>query len=199
MARGFYISGESLVQVKGRGDSAIATVSQLGLSADQIHVALDSNYEDMTVEAWGHAPPDVQYMLSSAIITMNLVHFDAAVLDECLRLSMGGAPTVGTVSHAGQPLGNNKARFAVATGNPATGAAGGNNFIGLNITSPVAARPWRFLMTYLANQPMRHPLGVRRSIVSLQWRAIPYTTDPYNNGLGAYNTVLWDRTLDTDE
>src|SRR2546426_1017285 len=94
MARDFFIAGESLVQVKGRTDSAIASLSQLGLSYDAIRVRPDVYHEDILLDAWGsRVPADVQVMLGAVSITINLIHVDQAVLRECLRLSMGG-PTV---------------------------------------------------------------------------------------------------------
>jgi hypothetical protein len=186
MARDFFIPGESLVQVKSRIDSGISALTQLGLAADAISVTPHFMHSDINVDAWGQAPADVQWMLAEVTISMNLIHVDRSVLDECLRLSMGNAPFIGTLGRAGQRLGNNSARFAI-----------GNSFIGLNITSPVAGKPWRFFYAYLADNPVEIPCGVEKAIFRCNWRAIPFTQDPYGAGLGAFGSVLWDYTLDT--
>jgi hypothetical protein len=92
-------------------------------------------------------------------------------------------------------MGNNAARFAA-----------GNNYIGLNISNPVGGIPYRFFYTYLAEPPFEHPMGTEKSIFSLNWRAIPYTQDPYGGGAAQPNTVpgfgalgalLYDHNLDT--
>ncbi len=109
---------------------------------------------------------------------------DRDVLDVCLNEARA-APVVGQMGRAGQRLGNNSARFSAT-----------NRLIGLNMTSPVAAKPWRFYFTYLSAQPMVFPLGTERSLVQLQWRAIPFTMDPYQQGAGSFGTLLYDHQLD---
>lgn len=191
MARDFFINGESLVLVKGRADSAIGALTQLGLSDGPIRVTLDHRHMDIQVDAWGgEIPPEVQYKLSSVSVSMNLVHFDRAVLDVCLAESMAGVVTIGSVGRAGARMGNGLPRFAA-------GGVNGNHYIGLNIVSPIAGYPWRFLFSYLTGPPMEFPLGTERSVVQLNWRAIPYTVDPYGGGTGSLNSPLWDYTLDT--
>lgn len=190
MPRGFQINGESLVLVKGRADSAIGSLTQLGLSDADIDVDLEFMHEDIKVDAWGEAPPELQFFLAAANITMTLVHFDPVVLDVCIAESMAGAPAVGSTARAGALMGNGLPRFA-------PGGAFGNHFIGLNIASPVAGKPWRFYYAYLARNPVKYPLGTKRTITQLNWRAIPYTVDPWNGGLGATGAVIWDNVLDT--
>ena len=186
MARDFQIPGECLVQVKGMAGTGIGSLAELGLSADPITVTPRFRHKDMNVDAWGEAPADVQFMLAEAFISMNLVHYDESVLDVCLRESMGGGAGPGTFPRAGTRLGGGVGRFVT-----------GNHYIGLNITSPVQGKPWRFYFTYLADTPIRKTLGVEKSIVQVNFRAVPYTTDPYGGGTGAAGTVLWDHTLDT--
>ncbi len=185
MSRTFYISGESLVSVKGAVNTPIGTLTQLGLSDTQITVTLDSKYLDIPVNAWGQVPPEVQYMLSEAQIDMTLINFDPNVLETCVQLSMGGAAAVGQTARAGTLMGGGVPRFAA-----------GNNYISLNIYSPVAQRPWRFYTTYLSRPPFTWPLGTERSIVRLNWRAMLFTVDPWNNGLGAAGAILYDHVLD---
>jgi hypothetical protein len=188
MARDFYINGEALVRVKGHSASLIANVSELGLSNAQIRVTPQFRHKDIGVEAWGDAPPEVQVMLGTVSVTMTLVHFDPDVLNECLRLSQAGpsAGNPGVLPHAGTRLGGGVARFAP-----------GNNFMGLNISSTAALRPWRFFFSYLTGPPMEFPLGNEKSIVTLNWRVIPYTIDPWNSGLGAFGSVLYDNGADS--
>lgn len=187
MARAFFINGESLVQVKGRSDSSIGSLSELGLAEGPIRVRPRNFHKDINVDAWGMAPPDVQWMLGDLTVAMTLIHFDPAVLETCLMLSQGGGQaSVGQFNRAGTLMGNNTARFGA-----------GNNYIGLNITSPVASRPYRFYYAYLPDDAIDWPLGTEKSVVELRWRVVPFTTDPYGGGTGARNYILWDRTADT--
>ncbi len=190
MARDFFINGESLVLVKGSAGSAIANLSELGLAEGPIRVTFDYRHRDMQVDAWGREiPVDVQWMLGAATITMNLIHFDRAVLEACQGESMGGAgggAVPGTFNRAGTRMGGGAVRFAAS-----------NHYIGLNIASPVAGLPWRFFFTYLTMQPVDWPLGTEKSSIMTTWRAIPYTIDPWNGGFGAFGYQLFDRTLDS--
>ena len=190
MARDFFISGECLVTVKGRSDSAIAALSQLGLPLADIRVTPNFRHRDINVDAWGEAPADVQWLLADLNVRMALLHIDRAVLDVCLSLSMGGGQAlVGQFARAGTRLGNNLPRFAP-----------GNNYIGLNLSSPIAGKPWRFGFAYLTGPPMEFPLGVEKSVVTLNWRVVPYTQDPAGiiAGLifGANGYALWDHIND---
>lgn len=186
MVRDYQINGESMVSVKGPAGSAISSLTQLGLADSPIQISMNFVHEDIPVDAWGRrVPPETQFMLAECDVRMTLIHYDPGVLDECLRLSMAGAPSVGQLPRAGTRMGGGQPRFA-----------SGNNFIGLNILSPVAMKPWRFFFSYLAQTPMTYPLGTERSIVSLNWRVIPYTQDPWNDGSGAQGTTLWDYSTD---
>jgi hypothetical protein len=90
-------------------------------------------------------------------------------------------------------------------GNGAARFAAGNNYIGLNLTSPVANLPYRFWYARLANDPFKAPMGTERQVVSLNWRIIAYSNDPWGGGTAQPNTVagtgslgavLWDHVLD---
>jgi hypothetical protein len=200
--RDFQIPGESLVFVKGNVVSYISGMLALGLATDQITVSPEFKHTDLVVNACGEGVPDVQWMLSAVNISMNLIHFDQTVLQECIRLSMGGqgaiaalnAGTDGTMARAGQRLGGGFARFA-----------SGNMLIGLNIVSPVQANPYRFHYCYLAGTPVVLPLGVDAQVAQCNWRCIPYCVDPFGSlnatdgttsGTGALGYKLWDHTLD---
>ncbi len=186
MARDLLINGETMVYVKGNVTTQISGLTELGLSSDQIRIRPNFRYLDIMVNAWGNAfPIDVQNMLTDVNITMTLVHYDQVVLDICLRESMGGAAAFGTLPRAGSRLGGGVARFAA-----------GNHYVGLNLASPVNNKPYRFYFAYLDGPPIELPLGTERSLVTCNWRAVPYTVDPWNAGVGSLGTVIFDNILD---
>jgi hypothetical protein len=198
--RDFQITGESLVLVKGAVDTAFPTLTQLGLPFDRINVQVQYKNRDMNLDAWGgEVPPDTQIMLAMAIIRINLIHFDPAVLAECSRLAMGGGNVYGAVGRAGTRMGGPVGGLA----QPRFGA--GNKYVGLNIAVPTAvqvgtSQPYCFLYSQLIDA-IEMPLGVEKQILSTTWRAIPYTTDPAGivNGVvtGATNALIWTNVLDT--
>jgi len=200
MARDFQISGETLVLVKGRPDGPVPALFQLGLSTDPIHVSLEFRHKDLIVDAQGdEIPVDVQYKLAAANISMRLIHFDPIVVQGCWRSANAGAVVVGTTGRAGQRMGNNQPRFG-------PGGANGNHYLGLNLTSPVGNIPYRFWYAYLTQRPSEYTLGTEKTILTMNWRAIPFTQDPYGGspsqplttfGTGAYGNIIWDNTLDT--
>jgi len=191
MARDFFINGESLVLVLGAPATGIGTLQQLGLAVGDVTITPNFKHLDINVDAWGEAPADVQWMLADVTIAMTLVHFDRTVLDTVLALSMGGGQSaVGQMARAGRRLGSNTASLV-----------NGNSYIRLNIASPIGQKPWRFFSSYLQGPGMEMPLGTKRSLMQLNWRAVPFTTDPaqVNAGFifGATNYPLWDHALDT--
>jgi hypothetical protein len=206
MSRDFQINGPTLVNVIGNSQSAFPSSTQLGLSDTPIQLRVHMEHEDIVVNAVGRSVSETQYMGGWADISMTLVHFDRNVLSACLIESygmnsgVGGTPPgtaqlalEGTLGGAGFRLGNNLPRFG-ATGNATPSQQ--NHYIGLNFTSPIGAIPWRFLFTYLTQQPIEYPLGVEKSIIQLNWRAICYQQDPYNGGLGLQGQVLFDHGQD---
>lgn len=197
MSRSYVVNGESLVYVKGNSNSSIASLTQLGLAMDKVTITPNFRHQDIQVEAWGGSAgtaAETQFMLADMTVHMNLVHFDPTVVRECVRLSMGGAPVEGQFPHAGTLMGGNVVRFQP-----------GNNYIGLNIASPIGQLPWRFYFSYLAQQPFSWPLGVEKTILMLNWRIMPFpsnsASDPANiqggTILGAQGNVLYDHVLDT--
>ncbi len=196
MSRAFFVNGESMVAVKSNVASAIPVLTQLGLTDSPIRITPNFRHQDIIVDAWGpQVPPEIQAFLLDVNITISLVHFDPVVLAVCESLSIGGGAADGTTPRAGVLMGGNAARFAV-----------GNNYIGLNILSPVAGVPWRFLYTYMTGPPLTFPLGTERSVVTTNWRGILYTNDPFGGGTaqpgtaagtGALGAVIWDHILDT--
>lgn len=192
-----------MVSVKGYSGSTIGSLTQLGLAQNGIAIRLNFKHRDINVDAQGpEVPVDVQCFLADAQISMQLVHVDVNVLDTVLQHSMGIAATgelVGQMPHAGQRMGQG----AISAGPT---ARFGNNYIGLNLSSPIGGKPWRFYYTYLTGTPFEQPIGTERSIFTLNWRAIPYTNDPWGGGsaqagtaagTGALGAYLFDRVLDT--
>jgi len=195
MTADFQIPGQSLIMVKGRAGSSLQSLVRLGLARDEIQVFPRYYHQDLNVNAWGpQTPANVQSFPFDALITINLYHFDQAVFEACHNESLGGVGTFGTNPRAGVLMGRG-ARFAA-----------NNSFIGLNITSPVAGLPYRFLYTYMvAPAPSKIPLGVEAQMIPTVWRAVLYSDDPYGGGVaqpgtvfggGSANAVLFDRTLD---
>lgn len=185
MGRSLYINGEAMVYVKGPAGSAIANLSELGLCEDQARITIHPIHSEIRLDAWGGAPAEVQRMNSFVTVTLRLLQFDADVLAEVVRLTMGGN-LEGRTGRAGPLMGNGLARFAP-----------GNNFIGLNIAAPQNSRHWRFFSAYLKDPIGEYPLGTLRSTVPVFFQAIPYTSDPWQGGLGATNFPIFDHTLDT--
>lgn len=188
MARHYFINGESMVAVKGASNTGIGSLQNLGLAEGPIQWTPEFSHLDVKIDAWGNTfPNDVQWMLACVNISMTLVHFDPAILDICIAESMAGASAAGTLQRAGILMGGNGiARFSP-----------GNHYIGLNITSPVEAKPYCFLHCYLAQSPVVFPLGTERSLVQLNWRCVPYAPDPFGGGTGAQGVQLWSNTLDS--
>lgn len=181
--RQFVINGESMVSIFGPQGSAISAGSQLGLTTNAIAVALHIVSKPLIVDAYGQDNPvDEQVFGGAATITMDLIHFNPAALAECVRLSFPSASTEGLEGRAGTRRGG-----AIATG------SAGNNFITLNIASPVQGLYWSFPTVYLKDDPYHFPLGTEKSVVRLIWRALAYSTDPWNGGTGSMNVPLYTR------
>lgn len=190
MARNYYVEGESMVMVKGRSDSIIANLSELGLTSEPIRISVQNHRLNIRVDAYGDGPPESQFMGAGATIQMTLVHFDKTVLNFCIQEAWGASPAFGALGHAGSLMGNGQPRFG-------PGGINGNHFIGLNIISALGQLPWRFFYASLADNPMVWPLGTERSLVQLTWQAFPYSIDPWNGGNGSFGVPIWDHTADT--
>lgn len=190
MARQYFVMGESMVLVKGRSDSAIGTLTQLGLCSESIRITIEQERKPIIVDAYGSKPPESQFFGAMARIQMTLVHFDPAVLEVCLQESWGSSPAAGQLGHAGSLMGNGLALFAA-------GGVNGNHFISLNIQSATGQTSWNFPCAYLADNPMEWPLGTEKSLVSLTWESIPYSVDPWNSGNGSYGVPIYTHTLST--
>lgn len=185
MARIIYINGESMISVQGPQGSSIAGNVQLGLAVEAVEVRLMIHSEPVIVDAYGKGNPvDEQVFGGEATIQMTLVDFNPTALQECVRLSFPGSALEGQLGRAGFLRGG-----AVALG------TAGSTYINLNIASPVAGLPYNFPATYLRDEPYRFPLGTTRSMVTLTWKALAYSADPWNGGTGSQNVVLYNRVL----
>lgn len=186
MPLAIFENGPTIVQVKGHAGTSISSLTTLGNAEGQVTWSPRFYHDDVIVGGtYGpNVPVDCQFMLADALITMDLVYYDQDALDACIQESNAGATAFGTMPRAGTLMGGQFTRFT-----------SGNHFIGLNLTSPVESKPMRFLAAYLTGQPLNYPIGPARSIVHLNWRAIPY---PAGNILSGSATIsLFDRTLDT--
>ncbi len=186
MARDIFENGVVMVSVKGRADSNIPILTQLGLADTPIRMDFDLRHMDIQVDAYGREIPfDVQAKLGAVFVSMNLVHVEHGVLREVVRLNMGNTIIEGVMPRAGQRLGGGFPRFAP-----------GWNYVSLNLTSPVAGLPWRFYNAYLTQRPLQWSIGTERSLIPVTFRCIPYTPDPWNAGFGSAGVVLWDHGQD---
>lgn len=186
MARDYYINGETMIYIKGAVDSAYPEVTELGLCEQPIRVSVEYRHLDIQVNAYGHVAPEKQAMGAMAKVYMSLVHFDPAVLRFLISQSVGGAPSPGTLGHAGNRMGNGVARYGP-----------GWRYVGMSVVSALTAGdpnivPWTFYCGVLANNPLEWPLGAERSVITATFDILPYSLDPWNGGNGSYGVRLWD-------
>lgn len=228
--RDFTINGASMVKVMGGAHMSgglIYYLTELGLPEGPIHVAPRLVHKDIYVDAYGRdsgVPADVMWIIADVTISMTLSHYNFKALDVCIQESMGGR----TLSPKGS-IDRTAAGFDSMAGlagqylNPTGRMMGGGiphlqsgyHFISLNILSPLLQFGWRFPAAYLAQPPVRIPLGTRASLVDLTWRAIPYwggstaatynttitynlsgATNPLARPFQASGATLWDHNLD---
>lgn len=179
MARLYFDNGECMVTVK----NAQIPFTQLGLAQDPIDLSFDVQHFDIKVDTWGPlVAPERQMMLGGATLTMNLVHFDQAVLDQCVQQAFCVTTAAGTMPRAGTLMGNNAALQTA-----------GNYYLQVMLSSPVAGKPWCFFACYLTGNPLQFPIGTERTVARTTFKVIPYPPngDPWNNGQGALGVVLW--------
>jgi len=202
MARDIQVNGETLVNVRFGAHVPVSVsnipgsstnLSQLGLSSDPIKITYEFYHQDLRADDFGpNCPPDVQSMMATVKIGMRLVHYDKTILDYCTAAAMGGirliggAPQLpGVMEPAGKMLGANR-----------TYLASGYHFIGLNLVSAITSG-YHFPAAYLETPPYVVPLGTERSIVDLNWRAIPYQRPNLSGDVISSGVILWNYTLDT--
>lgn len=192
MGRDYQIAGEALVRVKfgahiskdySNITGAISNLSELGLSSDSIRINPRFVHTGLNVDDYGpDVVPETLWMMADCQIGMTLVHYDRSILDFCLAESTGGtffrnndlsqAQFAGTMQPAGKPLGANTALLA-----------SGNHYISMSILAPQSSFgpgnggtefPWHFPACRLTGPAVEIPLGTEKSMVRLNWLAIPY-------------------------
>lgn len=197
MARQYQVAGETIVMVKG-GAHLPQLISQfpaeLGLCSEQITITPKFIHQDIPVDDFGGTiPPEVLWMMSECNINMTLVHYDRDVLMICVQEAMGGGDgsftlllNDGTCGKGGIPLGGGGPMFA-----------SGNHLMSLNL---ISTNPddyfWRFKSCYLNSTPLEIPIGTERSLVTLNWRAIPYVPMNSSGEINASSGRLWDHDQD---
>jgi len=187
--RNYNINGETLLRVKGAANSSLGSLQELGLAVGPVRITFEFRHHDIIVDDFGpDIPAEVLWMLATANISTDLIHYDNDVLEDCIKQSMAGA-NFGVFESCGTPLGGFKPIFDRD-----------NHYISLNLLSPVLNKPWRFRTTYLTGPPLEIPIGTKVTIVRLMWRAVPYSTQIFDSPTKeprSKGTILWDRTLDT--
>lgn len=170
MSRQYFVNGATLVKY---GGAELGITDRNGI----VTITITPQDEGIDVDAWGATPPELQLMNAEASISMTLVHYDPVVLAAAVQAAMGGsAPGV--------------------VGQPGALMVAGGLLVPLQLSSPIGQKPWTFPNAYLPGNPIQIPLGVRKTLVSLGWRAItvPSNGDPYQNGQGALGVPLFTNT-----
>lgn len=223
MPRDYYINGETLVRVRF-GDQVPSSISnidclggnctnlsELGLTSESIQITPNYYHRDIHIDDFGReVPAEVMAMLSDCNIQMTLIHYDPDILDVCLSESLGGSAlgyavrTDGTLAPAGSMLGGYKGFLTSGYHFISLNLVPGTNFVG----GANEALDWRFPAAYLTGPPMRLPLGTKKSLTVLNWRAIPYPRPQFSitirpggstvtqKELVSSGVILWDHDLD---
>lgn len=208
--RTYVVNGVALVVVRFGLHYDLGTprnLLELGLSVDQIRIAPRWYHKDLQTDDFGpNVPPDMLWQLAEANIVMRLVNYDPFCLDLCMVESMCGPPpgdiSGGSVAPPyvlnGLPYqaGHGLAGCGIPMGKGRPLGASGNRYVSLNIQSPAFGLPWRFPASYLTAPPLEMPLGNEKSIVTLNWRAIPYDVPRATGETESQNTTVWDHVLD---
>lgn len=161
MAFSTHVNGTAVVSFGG---------SQLGISIDGIDIHLHPAFEDIHTDSYGTTAYDTQYMLGEATISMELVLYDNAVLDDVLAIVDGVSP--GTQIQAGSLMvagGLTKALNIDTTG---------------NITNE---DPWTFPTAFPTS--CRAKEGTRKTVWNLEFRAMN-TQEAFNSN----GAILFTRT-----
>lgn len=174
----------------GLAGQSIAEGRELGLASEAIQLSPRYVHHDMRIDDFGpDIPADVIANIAEITVRMNLVHYDRDVLDVCARESIGGGRGQwGVLAPAGTIMGGNKFFFA-----------SGWHYMSLNLITTQDNFPWRFRAAYLSQPPIEIPIGTRRMVTQLTWRAIPYAepTSLFNPGeIISSGRVLFDHTPD---
>lgn len=214
MVRDYHIHGETMVYVKGGAHlsllegSPMTSRTELGLASDQIKVIPQYHKKDVKTDNFGpDTAVDLISYMSECTIEMNLVHFDAGILNLCMIESNGGYHFEnnqlfnrvdafmygGAAGKAGALMGKGLDYFA-----------SGNNFISLTLGSlqPVqlGGTVLRFPTAYIQDR-IEYPLGTKYTAVRLIWKAVPYIPIyPMGNTIQdrpSLSGIIFDGFLDT--
>lgn len=211
MSRQYHITGEHMVYVQNQklvelfnnpfeNSNVVLTPTdffELGLTQDSTNITLNFAHQDVYTDDYSPGAPAeiLTGMFRDAIIDMTLVHYDDAVLETCLNLSIG-ATTFGASGRPGTPMGKWKGvledgcLFTTLYLQPAIRFE--ISVLGVRDQQEL---PWRFFFAYLTGSA-RYPIGTEKSLVQLQWRAVPYykPTDPSSTTeISGRNAILFDR------
>jgi hypothetical protein len=215
--RDFQIFGESLVTVLGNGalaaprssSSPEAGLWELGLTSEKITITPRFYHQEIHCDDFGHSvPAELMWNLADVNIRMTLIHYDSVVLNDCFIESMAGGkskdalPIPGTMAACGTMMGGYK-----DVGEP------GCHYISLNIISALIGGDllgsqlpdnWHFRAAYISTPPLEIPIGTEKTIVVLNWRAIPYVSPSNSNPsstieLKSQGNIVWDEDIDNGE
>ena len=195
--RNYFINGQCLVKVKGSTLSLYdgkGGGAELGLTDVKGCVTISPNFRFRKImydDYGSEVPAEIMWLLQDVSISMTLVHFDADVLEGCISQSNGGV-LAGRVAGAGRPMGSGFEMYS---------NSGENHYITLYLSSPTGGLPWRFISCYLDGSPIEWPISAERSLVYLEWKAIPYAKFPSSNPSAemlSSDIVIWDNKSLTD-
>lgn len=190
MPRDFYINGESLIRIRFGAHITPSRV-ELGLAADQVRVVPRWAHKDIYVDDFGpDIPVDMMINLMEVNIYMKLIHFDRDVLNKCMGESAGGA----NFDEDNVDLNGLVGAGTLMRGGANRGDAN-YHFMGLNISAQSLNKPWRFPASTIVGD-MEFPLGTKKSVVGLSWRAIPYFTYVSTQEIRSSGSVVFDRGTD---
>ncbi len=217
MVRDYHVAGEVMVSVYG-GHPYLSSLTQFGLASDSIDIVPVFYSQDIHTDDFGpRCPVDVMRLLGAVIIHMTLVHYDEDILDCLTTAAMGRVipvhvdgtslttdPATNPIEGAGicGPAG-------ILMGRGLARGAQGNLFTSLNLipADTDSQDPWRFYSCHLMDAPHKIPFGVKRTLLELSFRAIPYQTaiaatpfDPTPAGLNEWQSdgaIIYDHENDT--
>lgn len=186
MARQYHVTGEHMVYVRnwympGARNTTDASSEEevffveLGMTSESTQITVNYGQTDVYTDDYvPGAPAEVLTgMYRDAFISMTLVHFDEDVLNMCIA-NAAGSSDAALQGSPGVPMGRWKdvteegcfyvelylqpaIRFGLEQG----------------LVTARQEKPWKFFHAYLQGN-WTYPIGAEKSLVKLQWRAVPY-------------------------
>ena len=151
MAKTIHVNGEALART-GTGTSN--ALEDLGVTVDGAEIELRDFTEPVFTDTFGpDVPFDEQQFLEDALIRLQLVFYDDAVLGKVRSRASG---TDGTIGNAGTLWG------------------GGSKYFRLLIASPTDSLPFNFPTARVRNSAS-HKIGTRRTLWNIEFYAVPYS------------------------